>query len=1684
MANVQNLPTLAQKLTQGVANVPIYNEQGVRVIDPDMDIPDFATLIEENIAQQRGAPGTQTKTSEQLSKEFDSIMKGEQGSQTLGDYIVPPDPTTAAAYFAALNPEKKAKLRSNYINENVVEVTTDFFKPVVPFSGSKYKKINLPESVTSKLSSEQLDFVTETIANRQDLAKVIVDNEYKINPYAQNILLNSFATGDFLRELGRSFEDLPGDFARMPTLAALAVNAVRAGVMSRKDEDDPDGLGIPYKERFSKNFGTLMSGWTEASKGYEDFLNRTKLFESASTDINQWYKKTFINQFDNEEMGLEAWESFHQVPQYKIYRPGEEGYREDVAASLGIEEGLPYTDVEYTESGEMVMRDLPLPDMLISDLLDLSYKSLSGAERTAIFGATQVPLTLGLTSMAVRKGSKVALKIDAYRERYGPVGKDGVPLTDMEIYRSMRDSETGVVSNFKRVWNGTWKVATLGVAGISKGNITTGRQVNTHLRNLERFDEDMTTLSALVTNPAENLDKISGRGQIYRNLVSTVRNPNSSAQQRKSALNEMSGLLNADLGVMQKQFKSYTNRAGGRRGIFNDVGELQGMTVGSMFDNPYSRSLIADDIIISAAIGYIPEMIDGKVMGFEEGTLEMVSMLTAPLVAPALYRGAAKLPGKLPLGFGKVINDVTQTVRSLPMIRLIISGDIQNMDVTQIRNVMKDEGMEVSPDAIKSMQTLSSVYGSLRPEYKQRVGRALIAYNENMDRIEDTVRNMKYENGAAVYSEADASEIINSMHMTFGEVTGLAPLLAFVSNRGLAIKPSDLGKPGKFDELMAANLSAENSVKAIGQLSSILNKKLEVGGLDTESNEMLTSTAQMFADLHKKELDKSALRQQELKKLLTKYTGSVSEIDTDTVDRIANLKVLLEPEEIRGTLDRAKLVQETAMEIMEGAREESRLLANKSADLDESEFVKYANSVADKLFDAEIGTKFALGKIPYRKVDRYVLPGETAPATLDMKLLVERMGANVSDLKKDPFEFILNGGIQFESGFANRLDMAFESAARRGIKKAGYSEDKIAEMMEVLGTNSYKEIAMDVLSKQGKNLFEATVSEAEMMYRVFRDHEAVTKSKSVSAVDRTMKNTINAIYKQADPSGGLFKAVTEARDNWTRVIGEQMDPNTMGGDGMIALRKGRKNVKTATPVEGVNRYDKVVKSKGYSMSSPVAPFRTIAELVRKYIDTPSTNKVELQDLKDQIERERDRIVYFAGGGKMIGNRHGFELTDNAEGKRRQRAADTVSSLLTAIVKKRIVSQADTDIAALQGVAKGLSGEEITTAEAVQRLSKGKDYDFGRAVRLGDVEDMLKVPTTHGKIGEVEPVDTRLFDSDDISDRFVSIDELLKKDINARRDYNSIREELNNSSSNINIAAQREIDEFKETAAYIPDYGRLAKDPERFFDVVFQNSEIATVKEMVDDIAGRMVASGEVRSLPDAVSKVKRSLSYMYHKGMMSKTGVRRKADTSGDEYVTLDQPNLFEEIIQDKNQRPIIEFLFEGEEHLEDLEMLAMFQRGKSGDALGFRTDPDIRAMGLDSLFSRVFNVARGMVSIPFVATEVTTRLLLLKKQSLMQMALRDPKAARVLSKIVQTPDEVNRSDMKLLNLRMKIYLARAMVESKGEIPVLDALLKDLEVSEDATKTQTQLVEEQVTKEQKERKEEYDEQLESLQEEN
>ena len=101
--------------------------------------------------------------------------------------------------------------------------------------------------------------------------------------------------------------------------------------------------------------------------------------------------------------------------------------------------------------------------------------------------------------------------------------------------------------------------------------------------------------------------------------------------------------------------------------------------------------------------------------------------------------------------------------------------------------------------------------------------------------------------------------------------------------------------------------------------------------------------------------------------------------------------------------------------------------------------------------------------------------------------------------------------------------------------------------------------------------------------------------------------------------------------------------------------------------------------------------------------------------------------------------------------------------------------------------------------------------------------------------------------------------------------------------------------------------------------------------------------------------------------------------------------------------------------------------------------------MTIESAFSRIFNVARGMVSPLYVGTELATRAMLINQQSLMEMALNDPQAALVMGKILTNPDALTKTDFDTLQARIYAHIAKGVYLSGKNIATLEEVLADRE---------------------------------------
>ena len=161
----------------------------------------------------------------------------------------------------------------------------------------------------------------------------------------------------------------------------------------------------------------------------------------------------------------------------------------------------------------------------------------------------------------------------------------------------------------------------------------------------------------------------------------------------------------------------------------------------------------------------------------------------------------------------------------------------------------------------------------------------------------------------------------------------------------------------------------------------------------------------------------------------------------------------------------------------------------------------------------------------------------------------------------------------------------------------------------------------------------------------------------------------------------------------------------------------------------------------------------------------------------------------------------------------------------------------------------------------------------------------------------------------------------------------------------------------------------------------------------------------------------------------------------------LDNPNvtaILEEFMDDDH----IAFL-------QDIGEYMMYASGTSANA--FKPKNQLNAININNVISRAFNIARGMVSPTYVATEFALRLMTQNDINALSLAASDKEAAKIMQKILETPGEITDNDVKTLGTVIKSLLARTMAKKgiKAEYFVPQQAIVAAEQEQQRTQNET-----------------------------
>jgi len=364
----------------------------------------------------------------------------------------------------------------------------------------------------------------------------------------------------------------------------------------------------------------------------------------------------------------------------------------------------------------------------------------------------------------------------------------------------------------------------------------------------------------------------------------------------------------------------------------------------------------------------------------------------------------------------------------------------------------------------------------------------------------------------------------------------------------------------------------------------------------------------------------------------------------------------------------------------------------------------------------------------------------------------------------------------------------------------------------------------------------------------------------------------------------------------------------------------------------------------------------------------------------------------------------------------------------------------------------------------------ENYNFVQAMNITEIENKLTVPVFKGTKADGTPdiEHRKLLTVTDVDDLTLDLKDRLKSSQKMRKEYLDLKNEIEDKGSAARIAGDKLVSDQQDVLSKLERTTDNVRDPKRFFKDHFENRTADDIDDFVDDL----VAQGMERT------QANRALKYMYMRGLFEISGETKTLNTLADfkkspvRSEITDVQTFVNAVIDGKQKEVATRVLGHDTGHVRFLEEMASWISQAGGNPRGFAPRGDTKGMSVDNIFSRVFNLARGMVSPLYVGTEIATRLLLEKNQTLLSVALKDRESARVLAKILKNPDSVQDIDVKTLAQRVKIYLAAEIIQNKntqGIVPTLSEFIgsdekTEIGSEEDLAKQQLGIPSEQFTK--------------------
>jgi hypothetical protein len=643
-------------------------------------------------------------------------------------------------------------------------------------------------------------------------------------------------------------------------------------------------------------------------------------------------------------------------------------------------------------------------------------------------------------------------------------------------------------------------------------------------------------------------------------------------------------------------------------------------------------------------------------------------------------------------------------------------------------------------------------------------------------------------------------------------------------------------------------------------------------------------------------------------------------------------------------------------------------------------------NAAEDMIDTHIEALFAKGKAAYAGIVEFA---RTRPK-IDMTPVVQKMVDDFGQMSKIENMFSA-GGDFFNGKLGRQAQEVFQDMVDRVLPP-----EELAQMKEMLKANGIDpdaltdlEIAIraDRASNGGLRIFsQADPYEIEIMRRAVRDYAArldPENNRDLRRIANNFKLDLDNLIKTQDKE--MYERLEAARTTYQSEVGDRLRP----GQKLTQLLHARKGPEVAErPQNAMFRFL-------YSgQLDPVTIYNPISEAMSAIAKGGRSGVRAKQTIRQKID---EMTIIF---GDRVGGNAVFDLT-TPEGKSK-------FNTIRAIMEENVYADWAEDT--LRSIK-----QPRPTQKSIADSIGG--YDFNRSTNFDELEDSATVSVILEKGGQ--PVEIPLVRTGEMISSEQDIVRLIAEEGSGiKKRYDEFVKDATTATSqlnrNVNNAIKNESEIFDALKPILDE-----ADPNGFYNkIVFQGTEDAydIMREQAVALLKRGgMSADEAADSFDAAAKNLVTRALMERGGLKPVSG-RTITGLNMDKTVVrqFTTPEIMLQEIQDNRQ--VLDNIM-GKQHVDYLQEITEFLNMSSLSEVGATSfEGLVRGYGTNEALSRVYNMARGMVSPLYVTSEFAVRLAASANIEMLQLAGQDMNAARIMTNMFKYPELIRREDMDYLN--------------------------------------------------------------------